>query len=87
LANLPFTLDDDTLRAVFDGYKVKSATVIVRKTTGRSKGFGFVELETEAEQERLLDDVAAGKKFMSDDREIGIKVALSEKPEEAATEN
>jgi len=78
LANLPFALDNDGLREVFEGYKVKSATVIVRKSTGHSKGFGFLELESEEEQKRLLDDVADGKKFLSHEREIGVKVALSE---------
>jgi len=78
IANLPFTMDNEGLRAVFDGYKVKTATVVVRKVTGRSKGFGFIELEDESEQQRLLDDVAQGKTFVSDEREIGVKVALSE---------
>ena len=84
LANLPFSVDNDGLRQVFADYKVKTSTVIVRKATGRSKGFGFLELESESEQKRLLDDVAGGKKFVREDREIGIKVALSEPAEPTA---
>jgi len=84
VANLPFSLDNEGLRNVFDGYNVKTATVIIRKITGRSKGFGFLELTEESEQVRLLKDFEDGKKFVSDEREIGIKVALSEQPVEAA---
>jgi len=85
LANLPFALDDAGLRTMFEDYKVKNATVVVRKITGRSKGFGFLELAEEAEQKRLLDDIANDKKFISHEREIGVKVALSEAPIEPAT--
>lgn len=74
VANLPFSLDDEKFAAVFQGYKIKSAKVVVRRGTGRSKGFGFVELEDEEEQQRLL---AAGP-FESEGRELNIKIALSE---------
>ena len=46
VGNLPFTTTDDTLRAAFEPYgKVSSATVISDRMTGRSRGFGFVEME------------------------------------------
>jgi len=87
LANLPFALDDAGLRTLFADYKIKNATVVVRKITGRSKGFGFLELEEESEQNRLLDDIANDKKFVSHEREIGVKVALSEAPIDPAATN
>jgi RNA recognition motif-containing protein len=74
VANLPFSLTDETFAAVFKEYKVKSAKVVVRRGTGRSKGFGFVELETEEEQTRLL----SAPPLVSEGRELNIKVALSE---------
>jgi len=74
VANLPFSLTDETFAAVFKDYKVKSAKVVVRRGTGRSKGFGFVELENEEEQTRLL----GAPTFISESRELNIKVALSE---------
>jgi len=81
VANLPFALDDAGLAAIFDGFKIKTAKVVTRRGTGRSKGFGFVELEDEAEQLRLL----AIPTFTSEGRELNIKVALSdEKPVEEA---
>jgi len=79
VANLPFAIDDEGLAAVFAGFTLKSAKVVTRRGTGRSKGFGFVELESESEQQRLL----AAPVFTSEGRELNIKIALSdEKPEE-----
>jgi len=79
VANLPFALNDEGLAAVFAEYKIKSAKVVTRRGTGRSKGFGFVELESESEQLRLLESPA----LTSEGRELNIKIALSdEKPEE-----
>lgn len=78
VANLPFSLDDAGLAGVFAEHKVKSAKVVIRRGSGRSKGFGFVEFESEEEQKKVLD----GKIFTSEGRELNIKVALSdEKPE------
>jgi len=83
VANLPFSLTDETFAAVFKDYKIKSAKVVVRRGTGRSKGFGFVELENEEEQTRLL----SAPTFTSEGRELNIKVALSEeKTAETAAE-
>ncbi len=49
VANLPFSVDDDTLAGVFAGLKLKSAHV-VRTYNNRSRGYGFVEFETEEDQ-------------------------------------
>jgi len=82
VANLPFSLDDAALAGVFSEFKVKTAKVVTRRGTGRSKGFGFVELESEAEQARLL----AAPAFVCQERELNIKVALSdERPIEEET--
>lgn len=45
VGNLPYTMNDDQLRELFAEYgEVASASVIIDRATGRSKGFGFVEL-------------------------------------------
>jgi hypothetical protein len=74
VANLPFSLDDEGLKAVFTGYNLKSAKVILRRASGRSKGFGFVEVEDEAEQQKVL----AGGPYTSEERELTLKVALAD---------
>jgi superfamily II DNA/RNA helicase len=45
VANLPWTHGDDDLEALFAHHgKVHAATVIIDRKTGRSKGFGFVDM-------------------------------------------
>jgi len=48
VGNLPFEVNDADLATVLAvAGKVASAKVIINKKTGRSKGYGFVEMETE----------------------------------------
>ena len=45
VGNLPYSMDDAEIRTVFEEYgAVDSASVIKDKFTGRSRGFGFVEM-------------------------------------------
>jgi len=45
VGNLPFDANDGDLRSLFSEYgSVDSASVITDRDTGRSRGFGFVEL-------------------------------------------
>ncbi len=51
VGNLAFATTSDDLRDAFSEYgTVSSATVITDRETGRSRGFGFVEMESGAEQ-------------------------------------
>lgn len=50
VGNLPFSATDQVLMDTFAQYgTVESAKVITDRATGRSKGFGFVEMGTDAE--------------------------------------
>ena len=45
VGNLAFTVDDAALRAAFEVHgEVSSAQVVMDRETGRSRGFGFVEM-------------------------------------------
>jgi len=45
VGNLPYSMNDDTLRSLFESYgQVESARVISDRDSGTSKGFGFVEM-------------------------------------------
>ncbi len=47
VGNLSYRMSDSELEAVFAKFgEVKSAKIIMDRETGRSKGFGFVEMET-----------------------------------------
>jgi RNA recognition motif-containing protein len=46
VGNLPYTTTDEELRTMFAQFgDVRSAKVIMDRETGRSRGFGFVEME------------------------------------------
>ena len=50
VGNLPYSVDDQALQELFAPHgNVTSARVIIDKFTGRSKGFGFVEMPDNAE--------------------------------------
>lgn len=57
ISNLNFRVADDGLRQLFEGYgEVSSARVITDRFTGRSRGFGFVEMpDTEAAQNAIKE--------------------------------
>ncbi len=50
VGNLPYSVGDSELQRLFEAHgSVVSAQVIMDRDTGRSKGFGFVEMKTEQE--------------------------------------
>ncbi len=55
VGNLPFSATDQTLASIFAQCgTVVSAKVITDRDTGRSKGFGFVEMSTDGEAEEAI---------------------------------
>ena len=55
VGNLPFSVSDQDLAAQFAEFgEVSSARVISDRDTGRSKGFGFVEMPNQAEAEEAI---------------------------------
>lgn len=58
VGGLPFSLNDQALSDLFAKVgTVVSATVIMDKFTGQSKGFGFVEMSTEEEAEKAIKEL------------------------------
>ncbi|NCC25277.1 MAG: RNA-binding protein [Deltaproteobacteria bacterium] len=55
VGNLPYGLSDQELREAFEVYgEVSSASVIMDKMTGRSRGFGFVEMPDKGQAEEAI---------------------------------
>ena len=78
VANLSFKLHEDQLKKVFEPYgEVESARIIVDRRTGRSKGFGFVEMPNEAEAETAIREL---NDFEVEGRKLVVKVS-EERPE------
>lgn len=56
VSNLNFATKGDSLQALFAGYgEVSSANIITDRETGRSRGFGFVEMSDDTEGQRAID--------------------------------
>jgi RNA recognition motif-containing protein len=58
IGNLAFSMTDDTLMQLFTGkgYRVGSARIITDRETGRSRGFGFVELGPEDDAAKAIGE-------------------------------
>ena len=55
VGNLPYTVRDEDLQQSFSQYgSVSSAKVMMERDTGRSKGFGFVEMGNDAEAQAAI---------------------------------
>lgn len=56
VGNLPYTMDSDGLGQLFaQAGNVTSAKVISDKYSGRSRGFGFVEMATDEETKKAIE--------------------------------
>lgn len=56
VGNLPYAVRDNDLQQQFGQFgNVVSAKVMMERDTGRSKGFGFVEMGSEAEAEAAIN--------------------------------
>lgn len=56
VGSLPWAVDDQKLNDLFSEFgKVVSAVVLNDKMTGRSRGFGFVEMENDAEADAAIE--------------------------------
>jgi len=55
VGNLSYSSSEDDLKALFaQAGTVKSVAIIKDRDTGRSKGFGFVEMETDEEAQKAI---------------------------------
>ena len=58
VGNLSFDTNEDELKGLFESYgAVDSAKVITDQFTGRSRGFGFIEMENREEGLRAIEEL------------------------------
>ena len=58
VGNLAYSTDSNGLRDIFAEYgEVTSAQVIEDRDTGRSRGFGFVEMASEEEAQKAISEI------------------------------
>lgn len=82
VANLNYKVQDEELKQLFEGFgTVDSARVIIDRETGRSKGFGFVEMSNDEEANTAIKELE-GKEVQG--KNIAVKKAFernSERPQ------
>lgn len=82
VGNLNYKVKDDNLREAFEEFgEVTSAKVVMDRETGRSRGFGFVEMAEDTEANQAIEDLN-GSELMG--REIRVTMA---KPREENSNN
>jgi RNA recognition motif-containing protein len=55
VGNLPYSATEDELQSMFaSAGTVKTVTVVRDRDTGRSRGFAFVEMETQADAQKAI---------------------------------
>lgn len=73
VGNLPFSANSSELEELFAPYgSVSRAQVITDRDTGRSRGFGFVEMDSEDEAQKAIDSLN-GSDF--EGRQLKVNVA------------
>eukprot|EP01119_Soliformovum_irregulare_P003824 TRINITY_DN14882_c1_g1_i1.p1 TRINITY_DN14882_c1_g1~~TRINITY_DN14882_c1_g1_i1.p1 ORF type:complete len:343 (-),score=134.61 TRINITY_DN14882_c1_g1_i1:125-1153(-) len=75
VANLPFSLDNDAFSEFVTKQGVQHKTAyVVKKHNNRSKGYGFIELNNQAEQKAAFDKLNG---ITIEDRALSVKIALT----------
>ena len=58
VGNLSYEMSEENLRTEFAEYgEVQSAKIITDKFTGRSRGFGFVEMNSDDEGKKAMEEL------------------------------
>lgn len=73
IGNLPYDLEEDELRELFEEYgEVSSVKIIIDRGSGRSKGFAFVEMSNDQQAMKAMDELDGAE---IDGRAIAVKKA------------
>ncbi|QDK36427.1 RNA-binding protein [Bdellovibrio sp. NC01] len=80
VGNLPYSVDDETLHSHFAQYgAVDSAKVIMDRESGRSKGFGFVEMSDDSAADAAIEKANGAE---MNGRAINVSEARPQAPRE-----
>ncbi|MDO5566733.1 MAG: RNA-binding protein [Planctomycetia bacterium] len=78
VGNLAYRTTEDSLRGAFETYgTVNSVDVISDRATGRSKGFGFVEMPQDEEAKKAIENLDNTE---LDERTIKVNEARAREP-------
>ena len=58
VGNIPYSSSEDSLRSLFEQYgEVTSVTIVTDRYTGRSRGFGFVEMPNDDQAREAINSL------------------------------
>ena len=78
VGNLPYSVTEDALRETFSACgTVDSANMITDRDTGQSKGFGFVEMSSDSEAQKAIQELNG---TTMDNRQIKVNEAKPKAP-------
>jgi hypothetical protein len=78
VGNLPYSTTDESLREAFSAHgEVVSSSVVLDRATGRSRGFGFIEMATPEQAQKATE---AMNGFMLDGRPLTVNEARERAP-------
>jgi cold-inducible RNA-binding protein len=80
VGSIPFSATEESLRDLFSSIgEVESVSIITDRDTGRSKGFGFVEMSSAEDAQKAIEQLN-GTKFM--ERALIVNEARPQQPRE-----
>jgi len=83
VGQIPHSYTDEEMRGIFSPYgEIKEVMILKDRQTGMPKGCGFVTYTTREEAQRAIDSVADKVKLPGTKRELIVKFAGKDKPEE-----
>jgi len=81
VGGIPYTTTDESLKTAFSqAGTVVSATIIMDRMTGRSKGFGFVEMSTDEDAAKAIE-MYNGKDFEGRTLTVNEARPMTERPQ------
>lgn len=79
VGGLPFKVDERELKEIFEKHgELTSVKLIIDKQSGRSKGFGFVEMADDEAGQKAIDALDGTELY---GRTIGVRVSEDKKPD------
>ncbi len=79
IGNLPFSIDEEAFKKLFEGFEVEEVTLIKDKFSGRSKGFGFVTISDDEAAKKVIAEFN-GKEVEGRELKVSEAKPMEERP-------
>ncbi len=79
VGNLPFSVDEEAFKKLFEGYATEEVSLIKDKFSGRSKGFGFVTISDDEVAKKAISEMN-GKEVEGRELKVSEAKPMEERP-------